>query len=320
MPAPEFSEGQFESDLWSDLRESKSADVLHFRPSQVMEKGLPFDRAVSVPTRAILPRTGVVVNGIECNDPLVAQRIPATQRVLLPDYYVNVLLQTKTSFRVTRRRKDNAKQWDACGGAFFRTRLDTEQHEGMMSLEADLSGWALTRYAMPCFWTWGQLQANVLNGTVTDRTHFQSPCRIGKHGQYVYATPLQPGHGFSEPQSIEATDFTGDVLSELKHCTPRTFLENVADLRHAIVYGVGDSAYDLQPTFDDYEAARSVLGSEYGAPLKGWESDDPNTPFMVEDMFGANRPTVGGLLATTFRMEHYLRTTYGCEWTAATAW
>jgi hypothetical protein len=286
----------------------------------VVEKGLPFDRAVNIPLKSVLPRNGLIVSGLACNDPLIAQRLPSAQRILLPDFYVNALLQTKVSSLVSRRKTENAKQWDTCGGAFYRSKLDLEQHKTLMSLESDLGGIALVRYAMPCFWSWSDLRTMVLSQSVTGRSHFQSPCRIGAHAQYAYQSPLRPGYGFSEPELVEVTSYSEDLLSALRLSPPLSLLESVASLWYAIVYGFGENEEILAPTPSDRDATKLLLGSEWASPLTLDGITNPDSRRMAELLLESGEPTLGHFLERVFRLEHHFKSVHRCEWSIATVW
>ena len=222
MPDSQFSEGQFEQDLLFDLKMQVGPLAPHFKPSQPLEKPLGFDLAVhSVHPRLVAP--GLYASALQ-------SRVPPKMRAILPAFYVTAFLQVKAPFYVSRRNKRTKKQWKAWGSPYYRLHLPDDQRGTLIDLEKALAGKALVRYAAPCFWEWSKVQAYMMAGTITDRTHFQSPGRIGAHSTYTYRGPLQRGIGFSEPEEIPTSSLSRDVRAALDRNAPGTLLQHVVQL------------------------------------------------------------------------------------------
>lgn len=224
MPIAQFGEGQYEQDLLVDLKSRHGAIAPHFRPTQALEHPLGFDLAVNT----ALPRLaapGVFTSSV------LRPRVDPKLRAQIPAAYVTAFLQTKRPFHVTRRHKKTRKQWNAWQRPYFRLDLsDSAQHATLLALERDLQGQALVRYAAPCFASWAEAKAHAANGCVADRSHFQSPGRIGNHETYTYRSPLQPGVRFSDPEEVPVTPFPKDVRDTLNESPLRSLLQHLIDI------------------------------------------------------------------------------------------
>ena len=320
MPDAEFGEGQFEQDLVCELRGAPALSGTHFRPTPGLENHLGFDVAVHVHPGALRFRRAVRA-GVATNDPFFSSALPSGSGYVLPSFWANSFLQVKAPYFVSRPHKATEKQWNRWKAPYFRISIDAEQQGVLVKLEQRLGANSVVRYATPCIWSWPQLAVKVTGGSLVHATHFQSPGRIGKHGQYTYQTPSGKGIAFSDPEEMAAGAYFPDLRAAAAAGGPRPLVSLVAEVWKA-VSGLEDRGERDEPLLavraDVVPALRGLLGARFDALL------DPEVVLqesdLVAEVFGPrSERTVGGLAVRMATLEHHLAAKYGCQWSVFAA-
>src|SRR5213592_824157 len=113
MPGCHFSEDEYEDNLLIELRDRFGHMLPHFKPSRTLEEDLGYDFAVSTRYQP-LSAPGMWLD----HDDLKAL-LPIQRRAILPHRYVSTFIQCKVPFFVSRRRTENAEEYDHWSTPFF---------------------------------------------------------------------------------------------------------------------------------------------------------------------------------------------------------
>lgn len=308
MPNTQFSEDEFEQNLLFELREVYGTGSPHFKPSRVLENSLGYDFAVYTEFGNFRNR------GIFVDDNRLRGLLPAQARAILPHSYVSALVQCKVPFYVTQPRPPYLPIWNFWNGRYYRFEIDPNQNRKLIDSEQALQGRALVRYATPCFSTFRESHAFVANGTIVQRTHFQSPSRLNNHHLYTYISPLRQGRAFSEPEDIEPTPFFQEIQNLLNsEVNFNPFCKHVDVLWRKLqkVEGVSE---ELRITTDDIETAKLTLGPYKDLPLDPLNIVGDEFSFNMSFNLKRERVSLASYASAIFALQRFIRKELKCEW------
>ncbi|MDB5290097.1 MAG: hypothetical protein JWL69_1338 [Phycisphaerales bacterium] len=229
--SPEFEEKSYEVAADGELR-LNSADF--YSPGQVAEGILGFDIAT------FQPHTSPVWNYIQAAAPGGMRLLPnlwpngfrPPLNVNLPSYVVSLILQYK---RAERMKRANARQHKHWGRGYYRYRIDMDQQQVLVQLEAALAGHAVVRYSAPAFHSYADLENYTRTSQILAQSNYASPQALTTHSAWTYTVPGGVGFANPEPEEIKADSWPALQATLGRDRGITTVLQHLRDIAQAIL-------------------------------------------------------------------------------------
>lgn len=229
MERSEFEEKQYEvAALWELANGSTSV----FPSGQVLESLVGYDAALDPGPSPIWSVLGSgQPTGIQLTPALWLPfaRLPPAAK--LPSKLVSLILQFKTSEFTDHWKAGQYHHWRR---GYYRFWLHSVQQLRLETLEDNLKGKALVRYAAPAFLQYSDLLYLASTGNVCGHSAFVSAGRLTGHRLWSYAGPGT--HGYANPEGEETpADTFESLLGTLEsEAAPQNLAEHVIGLADVI--------------------------------------------------------------------------------------
>lgn len=271
MERSEFEEKQYE---FAALWEIAAGSTAVFPSGQVLESLVGYDAALSPGPSPIWSMLGTSQpTGIPLTPALWLPFADLPPAAKLPSRLVSLILQFKTSEFTDHWRAGQYHYWK---GGYYRFRLRSEQQERLETLEGNVKGKALVRYAAPAFLHYSDLLHLASTGNVCDQSAFVSAARLTGHRLWSYAGPGT--HGFANPEGEETPADTFESLLGLleSEATPQNLAEyvlglaDVVQVDRGISEAAGEIAAQLSVHYRSAVAAWIHVASTVAASGSSW--------------------------------------------------
>jgi len=201
IPA-EFEEKTYEGTLYNQLERGQRN---LFTPGQVLEGTVGFDRGLFLSQVALWQTLGY-------KTPLHGAALayydwpvtwgPARPRSQLPNYKLNLFLQTKRPEYYKRRPRSVAKL-AGTKAPLWAFHITSHQQKLLEVLADTTQGRAHVTYACAAFHTNTALFAHMKNRTIVENSTFPSVSRLSGHSAWYYWLPGASGAANPDPENIE---------------------------------------------------------------------------------------------------------------------
>lgn len=205
----EFEEKEYENPLNSELLLSNPN---LWTPGQVFEEHFGIDAAIKAINLSFWFMHGysAIPEGVDLstfNFGYIWRKIRAVKS--LPDFNVNLLLQTKRSYH--RAGRNNTYATHGIKGEYWFFECREHQQEALERLSRRLKNRALISYASPAFHTSKDLFQHIRSSTLVENSTFVQVSKMANHHRWVYNKPGTMGLGCSEIEDINDSNFNDQI-------------------------------------------------------------------------------------------------------------